>query len=66
VSSRAFARWVSVQADGYVCDDQYFHLLPGVERVLALTPLEAGAPRALRGQVHAVNASAPAQIEPGS
>jgi len=66
VSSRAFARWVSVQADGYLCDDQYFHLLPGVERVLTLTPLGAGTPRALRGQVHAVNASAPAQIGPGS
>jgi beta-mannosidase len=68
VSSRAFARWVSVHADGYACEDQYFHLLPGVERVLALTPIEAGAgtPRALRGQVLAVNASAPAQIEPAT
>jgi beta-mannosidase len=63
VSSRAFARWVSVHADGYVCDDQYFHLPPGAERLLALTPLEPGAVRALRGQILAVNASAPTQIE---
>jgi hypothetical protein len=52
-----------VHADGYVCDDQYFHLLPGVTRALTLRPLEGGAPRALRGHVRAVNASAPVQIE---
>ena len=63
LATRVFARWVSVHADGYVCDDQYFHLLPGVTRTLTLRPLESGAPRALRGQVRAVNASAPVQIE---
>jgi beta-mannosidase len=63
LATRVFARWVSVHADGYVCDDQYFHLLPGVTRALTLRPLEGGVPRALRGQVRAVNASAPVQIE---
>jgi beta-mannosidase len=63
LKARAFARWVSVHADGYVCEDQYFHLLPGIERVLALTPSDVGTPRALRGHVQAVNAPAPAQID---
>jgi beta-mannosidase len=63
LQARAFARWVSVQADGYSSEDQYFHLLPGTERVLRLTA-RAGMPaRALRGQVDALNASAPVQIE---
>ena len=65
LSSRAFARWVSVRADGFVCDDQYFHLLPGVERTVALRPVAGGA-KTLRGEVHAVNASAPAQIATGA
>lgn len=63
VKSRAFARWVSVQADGYVCDDQYFHLPPGMVRVLRLVPRAGAMPRGLRGQVEALNASAPTAIE---
>ena len=62
LSSRAFARWVTVRADGYECNDQYFHLLPGVERVVSLQA-QVSPSRALRGQVHALNASAPTQIE---
>jgi beta-mannosidase len=63
VKARAFARWVTVQADGFVCEDQYFHLPPGTERVLSLRPAVAGAPRALRGIVSALNSSAAAAIE---
>jgi beta-mannosidase len=66
LKSRAFARWVSVQADGYVCDDQYFHLPPGMVRVLRLSPRPGASPRGLRGQVEALNASKPAQIELGA
>jgi beta-mannosidase len=66
LKSRAFARWVSVQADGYVCDDQYFHLPPGMVRVLRLSPRRGSTPRGLRGQVEALNASKPAQIELGA
>jgi beta-mannosidase len=63
LQARAFARWVSVQADGYECEDQYFHLLPGTERTLRLTARPGMPARALRGQVDALNASAPVQIE---
>jgi beta-mannosidase len=66
LKSRAFARWVSVQADGYVCDDQYFHLPPGMVRVLRLTPRPGSTPRALRAQVEALNGTAPASIEPAA
>ena len=66
LKSRAFARWVSVQAEGYVCDDQYFHLPPGMVRVLQLSPRPGATPRGLRGQVEALNASKPAQIELGA
>jgi beta-mannosidase len=66
LKSRAFARWVSVQAEGFVCDDQYFHLPPGMVRVLHLTPRPGATPRGLRGQVEALNASKPAQIELGT
>jgi beta-mannosidase len=63
LKSRAFARWVNVQADGYLCDDQYFHLPPGMVRVLRLSPRPGVTPRGLRGQVEALNASQPARIE---
>jgi len=66
VKSRAFARWVSVQADGYVCDDQYFHLPPGMVRVLRLSPRSGVTPRGLRGQIEALNGSKPAPIELGA
>ena len=65
LKSRAFARWVCVQADGYVCDDQYFHLPPGMVRVLRLSPRPGLAVRGLRGQVEALNAARPTQIELG-
>lgn len=61
--SRRFAQSVTVQADGFRCDDQYFHLTPDCERVLFLRPDASGPRRALRGAVHAVNASASAMIE---
>lgn len=66
LKSRAFARWVSVQADGFICDDQYFHLPPGMVRVLRLSPRPGVTPRGLRGQVEALNASSPVTIEPGA
>jgi beta-mannosidase len=66
LKSRAFARWVSVQADGFVCDDQYFHLPPGMVRVLRLSPRPGVTPRGLRGQVEALNGSSPVTIEPGA
>ena len=38
-------------------------LLPGAERTLLLQPRSGSPVRALRGQVHALNAAAPTQIE---
>jgi beta-mannosidase len=61
--TRAFARWVNVEADGFRCDDQYFHLLPGAERQLMLRPLARAKPAAgLRARVLALNSAAPISV----
>lgn len=61
--TRRSAEAVTVQADGYDCDDQYFHLAPGQERELLLRPVTQGPRRAMRGTVNAINASAATTIE---
>jgi beta-mannosidase len=58
LKTRAFARWVQVEAEGFRCEDQYFHLLPGSERVLMLRPVSPSTAGALRGRVLALNATA--------
>ena len=63
IAASRFARWVTVKADAYRSDDQYFHVLPGEERCVVLTPLSAAARQPLRGLVRAVNAMAPVSIE---
>lgn len=36
--SSQFAAWVAVEAPGCALDDNYFHLVPGVERIIRVTP----------------------------
>jgi beta-mannosidase len=58
-----FAQTVVVETDGYVCDDQYFHLSPGSERNLQLRPADRTRSQALRGRVRALNLKTAVPIE---
>jgi beta-mannosidase len=60
IGTRRFAQSVSVVADGYRVSDSYFHLEPGGQRAIALTPSHAARP--LRGSVAALNATRRASI----
>ena len=55
VRTRRFAQSVAVEADGFVADDDYFHLPPGGERTLRLRRV-AGATSPLRGTLQPLNA----------
>jgi beta-mannosidase len=61
--SRRFARAVTVSAEGFSCDDQYFDLIPDRERVLLLEPDSQTKRRMPQGSVQAANASAAVPIE---
>jgi len=52
-----------VEADGFLCDDQYFHLPPATQRSLTLRPIDSARPRPLRGKVLALNQSAAIAID---
>lgn len=60
VRTRLFAQWLSVQVPGFVPEDSWFHLEPGMTRTLALAPT-AGAGRP-RGRVKALNSQLDARI----
>ena len=68
VSAASFAQAVAIDVPGFVADDSYFNLCPGQQRSCQLRPLALGAgakpakPAKPRGQVHALNAHAPARI----
>ena len=72
VRTQRFAQAVSVELDGYVADDNYFHLCPGEERRVMLQPLarlaeRGGAhPPAPRGLVRALNSEAAVTLAPGA
>jgi beta-mannosidase len=63
VGTRKLAQSVSVEADGFESDDNYFHLAPGERRRLVLRPVDGAAVGALRGVVHALNSATAATIE---
>ena len=54
--SRLFAQAVTVEVDGYRCDDQFFNMTPGAVVQLRLVRSAAPKPRTLRGTVRALNA----------
>jgi len=60
VRTRRFAQSVSLNVPGYACDDNYFHLRPGAEVCIRLTPVKAE--RLLAGTAHALNASEPVRL----
>jgi beta-mannosidase len=64
LTSRAAARGVHVEVEGWHGDDDFFHLAPGSERVLRFTPVP-GAPRRpwRAASVMAINALAPAVVQ---
>ena len=65
-SARRTARWVSLQVDGAVPADSWFHLAPGVERIV---PLElhddAAITGTITGTITALNGLGPVRIEAG-
>ncbi len=63
VRAQQFAQSVSFDAEGFVPDDNYFHLAPGATATVTLRALAGPPPRALRGRVHALNLRTPARIE---
>jgi beta-mannosidase len=54
VSTRRFAQWVVVECAGFVPDDSWFHLAPGVTKVIRLEP-EHGTAGVPSGEVRALN-----------
>lgn len=61
IASRRFAQCVTVTAEGYVAEDQYFHVAPDRERIIRLRP-QRGNVR-LKGAVQALNTNTVAKIE---
>ncbi len=63
LKAQRVARFVSVHADGFMSDDQYFDLIPGTDRIVHLQPKSKTSVPGVRGVVSALNGFAPAQIE---
>jgi len=62
VQAARFAQSVHVDVEGFLADDDYFHLSPGASRTTTLRPVEASRGSAPRGTLHALNALSPARI----
>jgi beta-mannosidase len=60
VQSKRAARFVTVQADGFEIEDQYFHLAPGVPHRVQLRRI--GSASSVKGQVKALNSTALVKI----
>jgi beta-mannosidase len=58
--SDAFARGISLHADGYRCDDSHFWMAPGETRTVTMRAV--GSPRPLFGVANALNLGFPASI----
>ena len=61
VSTRAAAQWVSLDVPGYLPADSWFHLAPGAQVGVDLTPLPNAGP-VPRGHVRAVNSRAATSV----
>jgi beta-mannosidase len=62
ISSKGFAQSVHMDVQGFVADDQYFHMIPNSTRTLVLKPRTSSVPKAPEGVVHALNAASPCPI----
>jgi len=63
VRTRRFAQCVTIEVDGYLPEDDFFHLAPGEERAIRLAP-RAPAASAPRGRLYALNARTPVVLAP--
>jgi beta-mannosidase len=63
VSAQRFAQSFHVRDENYRPDDNWFHLPPGEQRPLRLTPRKPGWSEAPRGFVSAVNSLSPMQYQ---
>ena len=61
VCASRFAQAVSIDTRGYLPDDNYFHLEPGGEHTVTLTP-DGAASKSLSGSVKAFNAFDPVRV----
>ena len=61
IQTRRFAQAVMLHAQGFLPDDNYFHLAPGGERTVTLRPVASPCP--LSGVIRAANASTPVDIQ---
>ncbi|MDB4975704.1 MAG: mndB [Myxococcaceae bacterium] len=64
VTTRRFAQSVTLDVPGYRAEDDWFHLEPGSERWIALTPTGATPPGTIRGSIGALNGLTRATIAP--
>jgi beta-mannosidase len=63
--TRRFAQAVTLDAPGWLADDDHLHLAPGQVRVVHLRPAAAAAPAGpLRATATALNAERPIRVEP--
>jgi len=66
LTSQLVAQFVALDTPGFVADDNYFHLAPGVPRTLTLTPCDRNGSRtglALRGSVKPLNSATISKIK---
>jgi beta-mannosidase len=61
VRTRRFAQAIFLDVPGHRCDDNFFHLAPGMEHAVKVTPL--GPPRPLKGTAKALNSARTARFE---
>jgi len=63
LQSQRLSRDVAIEAVGYSSDDNYFHLLPGIEKTVRLTPHTRGSvPSRFTASATALNAMAPTKV----
>jgi beta-mannosidase len=62
IQAAAFAQSVHIEAQGYVADDQYFHLAPRCHRTITLRPRTPLAAEPFEGTVYALNSLAARRV----
>ena len=62
LTTQRFAQAVAVEVPGYVADDSYFHMAPGAEKWVTLTPEDAAHAKAPRGVVRPLNTQSSVRI----
>jgi beta-mannosidase len=63
IRTRLFAQSVSIEAEGYAADDDYFHVAPGAVRKIQLRSQAGERARPLRARLHALNQFSPVKVD---